>query len=121
MKLLKNIVVILVALIIFVFFFAGKGVFDDILPVNEVKSVVLIAVGNEVVVDNGKYGYMVKSDQEDAFLEVMEEKGYVLANQEGNLWTFQNGEETLVLKQEDFLGCLLFKENTSQVADQEET
>ena len=108
MKLLRNVLIIVVVLLIFVFFFAGKGVFDDILPINQVKGAVELAVGSKQVVDNGKYGIMVKKDQEDLFIEYLEGQGYDV-EQNGREYTATKDGKTESYIEEEFLGCLLFK------------
>jgi len=110
MKLVRNIVVIVVALLIFVFFFAGQGVFDDVLPVLQVKGAVLLAVKSEDFVDNGKYGYMVRGGEEDRLLEEMASRGYTFQQRDEEELVFLKDGKRVLFVAEDFLGCLLIRE-----------
>lgn len=117
MKLIRNIVIIVVVLLIFVFFFAGKGVFDDVLPINQIKGAVELAVGSQQLVDNGKYGIMVKKDDEAQFLTYLESQGYQVTQNDTD-YIASKGEEERHFVREEFLGCWLFRELTTDLAAQ---
>ena len=110
MKTIRNIVIILAVLLILLFVFAGRGIFDDFLPLTQTKGAILLAVHSKEIVDNGKYGIMVLKENTDLFKEKMEEEGYSLISSEDGIWTFSDGNETIQFEEKDFLGCRLYAE-----------
>ncbi|MBQ9942127.1 MAG: hypothetical protein IJP03_03865 [Christensenellaceae bacterium] len=108
MKTLRNCVIILVVLLIFVFFFAGKGVFDHILPLSEVKGAICLAVGSQDLVELAD-GYMTRGGEEQLLADHLEGLGYTVAGGEQSL-TAEKAGQTLRLEKEGFLGCSLFRD-----------
>jgi len=109
MKTLRNCVIILVALVIFVFFFAGKGIFDGFLPLTQLRGTVMLAVHSTDLVDDGKYGMMVRGGEEELVEQKMQRDGYALQEKGERLWLFTRKGEAYALTVEDFLGCKVFR------------
>ena len=113
-KWIRNIVIIIVALLIFVFFFAGKGIFDSWLPIVEIKNAILLEVsgGEEGVqkMDNG--GYLTKKDAKDRFIEYMLNSGYALTEVSDTGYTFYSEQEGMTkhFETREFLGYLVYEE-----------
>ena len=116
-KWIRNIVIIIVALLVFVFFFAGKGIFDSWLPIVEVKNAILLEISsgeNKVQkMDNG--GYITRKDAKDQFIERMLADGYALTAVEEDGYTFYSEKEGLTLHYgtREFLGYLVYEEKST--------
>lgn len=110
MKVVRNIVIILAVIFILLFIFAGKGIFDDVIPATQVKGAILLALHSKDIVDNGKYGIMVRKDGGDLFFEKMKEDGYALETESEGSFSFVKEDKKTTYGKRNFLGCWLFEE-----------
>jgi len=126
LKWLRNIVIILVALLIFVFFFAGKGIFDNILPIVQIKNAILLEVspGDYAVRQMDDGNYIAKKDSQQDFIEYMvNEQGYALVKSKNDTYTFRKGNTEEAFKSSEFIGLFRIyeKQDADSGGDEKET
>ena len=94
MKFLIRFILFIMVVLIFIFVFAGQGIFDSFLPLMDAKAVVTTTFKGGVFDYEDGERYLVKKSESDQYLEYMLKHGYKLSDMDEDNYTFEkNGKE----------------------------
>ena len=94
MKAFIRFIVFVMVVLIFIFVFAGQGIFDSFLPLMDSKAVVTTTFKGGVFDYEDGERYLVKKSEADEYTKYMLERGYSLTDMGDEYYVFaKNGQE----------------------------
>ena len=90
-------------ILIFIFVFAGQGIFDGFLPLMDAKAVVTVTFKGGVFDYGDNKRYLVKKDESDKYMQYMLKQGWKLSGMGDSDYTFEKNGKTYKFKREEIL------------------
>lgn len=93
----------MIALVVFVFVFAGHSELDRYLPLMETKgAITTLVLGGAYDLGDGEY--LVREGEESVFVEHMQKEGWKVRHAEGGRVSFEKDGRNVTYEQSVFLG-----------------
>jgi len=89
--------------LIFIFVFAGQGIFDGFLPLMDAKAVVTVTFKGGVFDYGDNATYMVKTSDSDKYMKYMLDDGWKLAGMGNDYYVFEKDGKSYKFKREEIL------------------
>ena len=103
MRFLIRLIVFIMVVLIFIFVFAGQGIFDGFLPLMDAKAIVTVTFKGGVFDYGDNATYMVKKSDVDNYMKYMLDKGWKLSDMGDNYYVFEKNGESYRFKREEML------------------
>ncbi len=103
MKFLIRFILFIMVVLIFIFVFAGQGIFDSFLPLMDAKAVVTTTFKGGVFDYEDGERYMVKKSESDEYLSYMLKHGYKLSDMDEDTYIFEKDGTTYEFEREEVL------------------